>query len=273
MRDALQTQLIQMSAVYLPAPVDPLAALSDTFDGSESLTARGWTVYNASDLSDQTVSGGELHLSSTTGGEPGSHWYSQISGPLERDGSLVYKLVSGNFDCRARFRVRNAANSGSPSAAANEWRFAGLQAQDPAGLISTAFNYVHVGLGSDPSGQNRIEWKVTDSGGGTGPQSTFASDAGSADLDYDLRMVRSGQTFGLYYRRTDSGEALDSNASWTQVSVGDIEKDSGTPTRTGGATPVAFPAELAVGIMPPYAGPQSTVDLQCWVEEIRFATP
>lgn len=252
---------------------DPLAILSDDFAGTASLTARGWTVYNAADLSDDTVSGGEVHFTTTTGGEPGTHWYSQVSGPLERDGVLVYKLITGNFDARVRLRVRNAAGTASPSSAANEWRFAGLQAQTPAGLISGAYNYVHIALGSDPNGQNRIEWKVTDSGGATTPQSTFDSDAGSADLDYDLRLVRSGQTFRLYHRRTDVGEPLVSNASWTEISIGAIEKDSNTPARTSSATPVPMPEELAVGLMPPYAGPQTSVDLQCWYEQIVFSTP
>ena len=257
------------------APVDPLAALSDTFDGTDSLTDRGWTIYNAGTISDQTVSGGELHLTSTTGGAAGAWWYSQPSGPtLTEDGALVYKTVTGNFDVRARIRVRNAAGTGSPSAAALEWRFAGIQVQDPAGLgAGTNFNYVHIGLGSDPGGQNRIEWKVTDDDGALSNRSTFASDAGSADLDYDLRIVRDGQIFRLYYRRTDLGETLASDVGWTQVSIGDIVKDQNTPARTGGATPVAFPDTLAVGIMPPYAGPQVTLDLQCWVEEIRFSTP
>lgn len=249
---------------------DPLVALSDDFSGSDDLATRGWTVYNAADLSDDTISSGELHLSTTTGGDPGTHWYSQISGPQERDGALIYKLIRGNFDARLRIRIRNAANTGSPSAAAGEWRFAGLQAQDPAGLISGEYNYAHVALGSDPNGQNRIEWKVTDSGGATGPQSTYDSDAGSADLDYDLRLVRRGQAIDLYYRRTDAGEALPSNTGWVALSVGTLLKDSATPARIGSATPVAFPDELAVGIMPPYAGPQTSVDLQAWCEDIRF---
>lgn len=260
------------------APVDPLAELSDDFEAAGSLTDRGWTIYNVGTISTQTVSGGELHLQTTTGGSGGAWWYSQPSGPtLTEDGALIYKLVTGNFDVRARFRVRNAAGTASPSAAALEWRFAGLQVQDPAGLAGgTNFNYVHIGLGSDPTGgarQNAIEWKVTDDDGGTSNRSTFASDAGTAPLDYDLRIVRDDQTFSLYYRRTDSGETLASDVGWSLISIGAIVKDENTPARTGGATPVAFPEELAVGIMPPYAGPQVTVDLQCWVEEIQFSTP
>lgn len=250
---------------------DPLNASSDAFSLAGALVDRGWTIYNGATIATQDVTGGEVHLESTTGGSAGAWWYSQPSGPaLRENGALVYKLVTGNFDARGRFRVRNAAGTGSPTTAALEWRFAGIQAQDPAGLVSGFFNYVHIALGSDPNGTNRAEWKVTDDNGAASFRSTFASDPISAPLDYDLRMVRSGQTFRLYYRA--HGLPLLSDAGWSEVSVGPIVKDQNTPARTGGATPVAFPDTLAVGIMPPYAGPQVTLDLRAWCEGIVFAS-
>lgn len=254
-------------------PFDALEALSDNFGGSATdVEARGWTWYGESTIATQTVSGGELHLEGTTGGAAGAWWYSSTSGPTLENGNILYKLVTGDFDVRARVRVRNAAGSGSPSSAAFEWRFAGIQAQDPDGLTSGRFNYVHLALGADPNGQNRLEWKVTDDDGATG-DSTFDSEAVSAPLDYDLRMVRDGQTFRLYYRASVAGISLRDATGFAQIGIGDIEKDSNTPARSGGTGPVAFPSTLAVGIMGPYSGPTATLDLQIWIEEIVFTTP
>jgi hypothetical protein len=253
-------------------PFDPLELLSDNFGGDVTdVESRGFTWYGESTIATQTVSGGELHIEGVGGGATGAWWYSSGGVTLE-NGNLLYKSVTGDFDVRARVRVRNAAGSGSPSTAALEWRFAGLQAQDPAGLAGGRFNYVHLGLGADPNGQNRLEWKVTDDDGVTG-DSTFDSEAVAAPLDYDLRMVRDGQTFRLYFRASVSTVSLRSAAGFTQIGIGDIEKDANTPARSGVTGPIAFPDTLAVGIMGPYSGPTPTLDLQIWIEEIVYITP
>lgn len=242
---------------------DELAALDDDFSGTDGLEARGWSIYGASTIATQTIAGGELLLESTTGGS-GAWWYSQPG--FVQDGALIYKLVTGDFDARLRCRQRNAAGTGSPTGGvALEWRFAGLQVSGLDG------NYAHIALGGSPNGANRIEWKVTDDDGAGGSQSTFDDVAGSATLDYDLRIERVGQILALSYRRSDLGEVLGSNVGWVELET--IEKDSNTPPRTGGATPVAFPDELAVGIMPPYAGPQTDLDQQFTVEAFRIRRP
>lgn len=258
----------QPEAVY-----DPLNALSDAFGGDVTdVEARGFTWFRESTVATQTVSGGELHLESTSGGAGASWWYSSSSGPVLQAGNLLYKLVTGDFDVRARVRVRNAAGSGSPSSAALEWRFAGIAAHEPDGLDTDDYNYVHLALGGDPNGQNRLEWKVTDDDGSTG-DSTFDSEPVSAPLDYDLRIVRDGQTFRLYFRASSPTVSIRSNAGWSQIGIGDIEKDANTPARAGATGPVAFGNTLAVGIMGPYAGPAATLDCQIWVEEIVYLTP
>lgn len=249
--------------------LDELAALDDDFSGTDGLEDRGWLLHNAATIATQTVSGGELLLESTTGGAAGAWWYSQPG--LRQQGGLAYVLVDGDFDARIRCRQRDAAGTGSPTGGvALEWRFAGLAAHDPAGLASGEPSYVHVAVGGSPNGANRLEWKVTDDDG-VSPQSTFDDVAGSADLDYDLRMERVGQTIALSYRRVDSGELLASDTGWSDLEV--IEKDADTPARTGGATPTAFPDELAVGIMPPYAGPQTDLDQRFVVEAFRIRRP
>lgn len=252
---------------------DPLADLSDDFSTAGSLTDRGFTVFNPSVIATSTVSGGALTLTGTVGGAGGAHWYSQPG--VNRAGAIAYKLVTGDFDVRARCRVTNLAGTDVPPNAGGEWRFAGIQVQEPAGLGSTVYNYVHLGLGSDPNGARRIEWKVTDSGGAVSPYSTYGSDAGSGatELAYDLRIVRVGQLFYLYYRLISAGEALASDLLWSAISVSPISKDTNSPARFGGTTPVAFSSELAVGIMPPYAGPQASIDIRLVVEEILYSTP
>jgi hypothetical protein len=248
---------------------DPLAALDDDFSGTDDLATRGWTIYGGATIATQTISGGELLLESTGGGAADAWWYSQPG--FVQDGALIYHLVEGDFDARIRCRQRDAAGTGSPTGGvALEWRFAGLAVHDPAGFVSGAFNFVHIALGGSPNGANRIEWKVNDDDGAGGSQSTFDDVAGSADLDYDLRIERVGQICALSYRRVDSGEPLSSDTGW--VALETIEKDANTPARTGGATPIAFPDELAVGIMPPYAGPQTDLDQRFVVEDFRIRT-
>lgn len=249
---------------------DELAALDDDFSGTDGLEARGWSIYGASTIATQTIAGGELLLESTTGGAPGAWWYSQ-PGPIRQDGALIYKLVTGDFDARIRCRQRAAAATGSPAGGvALEWRFAGLQVNDLAG------NYVHIAAGGSPNGANRIEAKVTDDDGGSSPRSTFDDEEVvlSDDFDVDMRMVKVDQLVELSYRLVSSGESLDSDVGFTTVAMGVIDKASNTPPRTGGATPVPFPAgALAVGIMPPYAGPQTDLDQQFTVEAFRIRRP
>lgn len=254
-------------------PFDALGSLADNFGGTVTdVEARGWAWFRDSTIATQTVSSDELHLESTAGGAGDSWWYSSSVGPVLQAGNLLYKLVTGDFDLRARVRVRDAAGTGSPSSAGGEWRFAGIQAQEPDGLTGGRYNYVHLGLGADPSGQNRLEWKVTDDDGVDG-DSTFGSEAVAAPLDYDLRMVRVGQTISLSFRASVSTVSLRSATGFTAISIGDIEKDANTPARSGTTGPVAFGNTLAVGIMGPYSGPTATLDCQMWVEEIVVITP
>ncbi len=253
---------------------DSLAELDDDFTGTDSLEDRGWLIYGAGTIATQTVSGGELLLESTTGGSSsGTWWYSQ-PGPFRQDGALVYRLVTGDFDARIRVRQRNAAGTGNPTGGvALEWRFGGLAIHDPAGLVSGEFNFVHIAAGGSPNGADRIEAKVTDDDGGANPQSTFDDELGSGDGDYDLRTVKVGQVVTLSYRRVDSGEPLASDVGFTTVAMGAVHKDANTPARTGGAAPVAFSSdEVAVGIMPPYAGPQTDLDQRFVVEAFRIRT-
>jgi hypothetical protein len=242
------------------SPADPLSVLDDDFeDGSADPTERGWTWYQESTVATAEVADGELHLESTTGGAAGAWIYN------ENRGNLLHKPVRGDFDFRSRWRVRNAAGSGSPTGGVPiEWRFAGPGVADPD---DAEHNSLHLKLGGDPDGQNRIEWKTTD-----GDVSTWAAVAGSAPLDYDLRIVRQGQVFLLYYRRTDAGYALESDAGWTLVQTID-RTDNAVPARTGGAAAVAMPNEVWIYLTGGYAGPQTDLDIQGWCERAIVRTP
>jgi hypothetical protein len=238
----------------LGTTLDP-ASLNDTFNGGDPLLEnRGWTWYDEGSVATQDMSGGELHLVSTGGGAAGAWWYNT------ENGNLLFKQVTGDFDVRVRLRVRDAAGTGSPSSAAFEWRFAGIAVHDPD--RSTQYNYVHAMLGADPNGTDRIEWKTTDDSA-----STWDSVAGSAPLDYDLRIVRVGQVFSLYYRRTDSGQTLASNTGWTLYATID-RNDNTVPVR---ASAVPMPDTVQIGLTGGYAGPQASLDIQAWFDQVRIA--
>lgn len=251
-------------------PEDDLAALDDDFSGADDLEGRGWLLYRSETLATQAVSDGEVVLESTTGGNGGVWWYAQPG--FRQNGSAVYKLVTGDFDARARVRQRNAAGSGSPTGGVPlEWRMAGMGVFDPAGFVSGYHSFAYIALGGSPNGANRAEWKVHDDDGGASPQSTFDDEEVDDPLDYDLRTVKVGQLVELSYRPVSSGEPLESDLGWTELIT--IEKDTNDPPRTGGATPVPFPEEVAVAIIPPYAGPQTDLDQHFTVEAFRIRRP
>ena len=246
------------SVIQATTTADPLAQYDDSFVGS-SLGPQ-WSVFNASVIDRAEVANGEINLEPTQGGAAGSLWFNTSLGMLH------YVDITGGFDVRARMRVRDSAGTASPPGDPGDFRFAGIAAHDPDRTApATDHNYVHVMLGGDPNGQNRIEWKTTDAS-----VSEFASDAGSAPLDYDIRLVRDqddNQIFRLYYRRTDLGETLASDTGWVLLQTVD-RTDSATPPR---ASAVSLPALLQVGFVGGYANPV-THDIQSWVEEIRYRT-
>lgn len=229
-------------------------ALNDDFDDGDTLVEnRGWTWYDETSVATQTISGGDLHLVSLDGGAAGAWWYNT------ENGNLLFKNVTGDFDVRVRVRVRDAAGTGSPSSAALEWRFAGIAVHDPD--RTTQFNYLHAMLGADPNGQNRIEWKTTDDS-----VSVWDSVAGSAPLDYDLRIVRVGQVFTLYNRRVDFGRDLHEDNGFVLYQT--IDRDDNTvPAR---ASAVNLPNTVQIGLTGGYAGPTNTLDIQAWFEEIQI---
>lgn len=244
--------------------VDPALFIDDFESGDPLLENRGWTWFDEATVATQTMAGGELHLVSTTGGAGEAWWYNT------ENGNLLHKTVTGDFDARARLRVRNAAGTGSPSSAALEWRFAGIAVHDPD--RATELNYVHAMLGADPNGQNRIEWKTTDDS-----VSTWDSVAGAAPLDYDLRIVRTGQVLTLSYRAFDAdlepGDedyvALADDSGWTVYQPIDRD-DNATPARLGGAPAVNLPNTLQIGLTGGYAGPTATLDIQAWFREVAI---
>lgn len=247
--------LRQVAMLGASPPVDPLAALSDDFESDEAdVEDRGWLWHNESVVATQAIAGGELNLDITEGGGAGSFWFDGF------EGMLLYKLVTGDADVRARIRVRNTAGDGTP--APDNFRLVVLAAHDPD--RATVLNYVHVGMGSTNEAGNSAEWKTTDDS-----VSTFGnnSSSGLSPLELDFRLVRVGQVFTAYVRFTGA-EPLSSDVGWGSAWQVMDRSSNLTPAR---AAAVPMPDTLQWGIAV-YSN-QATHDVQGFVDEVRFATP
>ena len=250
---------------------DPLSVLDDLFQGGDpDVENRGWTWYQEATVQTQTIAGGELELESTQGSATGSWWFTAAGG-ARNDGNLLYKNITGAFDARIETRVRNSADTSDPPSAAGEFHFIYLQAHDPD-RTGSAYNYVSVGLGGNPTSQTEITWGTTDDDGLTANATTFASTTGSSPLSYQLRIVRrdsDNDILDLYSRRTDAGFPLEHNSGWNLEQT--IDRSSNSPARTAPATPIALPATLQVGIS---AGSCNVLglDIRQWVERFIVRT-
>lgn len=166
--------------------------LGDAFDGA-SLDP-SWSVLNPG-LVTISVSGGSLHLEATMSGA-GTTWYNDSQGPL------VYKAVTGDFDVRTVVSTEDPGNPGNPPP--TQYRLAGLLARDPASAPG-ALDWVHVALGSGATAQGvSYEYKST-----AASVSTWATTP-TASPDGELRIVRTGAVFDLYWRP-------DALASWLLI--------------------------------------------------------
>lgn len=234
---------------------DPLSVLDDDFEtAGEPTPPVGWEEYQPATIDRSEVGNGYLLLTSTVGGVGGSFIYN------ENRGSFLFKRVRGDFDYRSRNQVLNAVGDGTPATAAGEWRFAGPGVADPD---DSQHNALHIKLGADPTGQNRIEWKTTD-----GDVSTWDSVAGAAPLYYDLRIVRLRQVFRLYYRVAEL-HALEDDADWTLLETIDRSSNA-TPPRVGGAAAVTMPNELLLYLCGGYSNVATLdVQLQCFGAIVR----
>jgi hypothetical protein len=220
---------------------DPLAALSDEFEGDELDEA--WTEYAGGGAYDvSTVADGAYTFASTDGGPsiPGALWFGGFQG------LLTYKEIEGDFVCTARVHVTNAAQDDRPSVAG--FRQAGIAAHDPD--RDTVLNYVDVSIGSSDEATHTAEWKTTVDGT-MGSGTTFDViewDEGSGELVAWLRLTRVGSTFTL-------DVSADGDA-WTELQ--EVERED-------------LPATLQVG--PIVYSNQNVADVVGAFEFVRFATP
>lgn len=237
-----------------PSPSAAYAYLADDFtdDTEANPLLRGWSYYKAAAIADAEVNASALQLEIVQGGSAanGSLWYT-ADPANEFDGMLVYKAIgpaSGtpvSFDARARLVALNTAQDDDPPVAGGEYRYVVLAAHDPD---RTNFNYVHVGIGADPSGLE-VEVKTTDSDGVTA-QSVYpvvaAAGGGASGMQYDVRIVRrrtNPQVFDCYYR-SGTARALTDDTGWTLHTTID-RTDDATPVR---GVAVELPDDLHLGI-------------------------
>lgn len=189
-----------------------LSSMNDNFQGA-ALAAK-WTDYEGSGATTIAVANSDLNLTVDAGGVGFAFWFDANLG------TLLYQLVTGNFDAVATIRVRNLADSGLPTVGDGNYRIAGLAAHDPN---RAALNYEHVGLGCTASAAITTEWKTT-----VASVSTFGVTAAPTGAG-QVRLRRVGQFFYAYYREVSS-------AAWTLIHTTD---------RT--ATPM--PTTLQLGFM------------------------
>jgi len=162
--------------------------LGDHFGGS-ALQSK-WTLYEGDGTASISVSGGEMGMTINAGGAADSFWFDA------NEGCLLYQLVAGNFDAIATIRVRNSADSGLPTVGDGNYRIAGLAAHDPD--RSTTLSYVHIGLGCTASAAITCETKNTIASVSDFDEAPAATGAGQ------VRIVRAGQVFTMYYRASPS---------------------------------------------------------------------
>jgi hypothetical protein len=218
--------------------LDPLAALNDTFSGAALLSK--WTAYQGDGTLSTAVSGGELNLTCNAGGAGDSFWYNA------EQGVLLYQLVTGDFDARARVRVRNLADDGLPTVGDGNYRIAGIAAHDPD--RATDLDYVHVGLGCTASATLTAEWKDTQA------STSYFADYTDADVqtgEGEIRLLREGQVYTFYYRPLAGG-------AWVELQV-----------RGRGGAPL--PDTLQLGFVV-YASVASH-DIRIFADDFRVTTP
>lgn len=162
------------------ASTDPLAALSDDFQGA---TLNGWTVLRP-ELVAITVAQGNLAVRATAQ----SLWFNASQGPL------VHKSVTGDFKVTSRVRARRSSNDTLPPAA--NIHLGGIMVRNPAGPQE---NHLFVVTGRDDQGELSVETKTTTNGASVYTNPVWPSG------DAEVRICRLASTFRLYKREITGG--------------------------------------------------------------------
>lgn len=163
------------------ASTDPLAALSDDFQGTT--LGSGWTVLRP-ELVAITVAQGNLVVRATAS----SLWFNTSQGPL------VHKSVTGDFKVTSRVRARRASND--TLAPAIDIHLGGLMVRNPA---APPENHLFVVTGRDDQGELSVETKTTTNGASVYTNPVWPSG------DAEVRICRLGATFRLYKREIAGG--------------------------------------------------------------------
>lgn len=246
----LKTDRALRVAVYgaPAADVDPLAALSDTFGGSASIEARGWTIYNSGVLATSEVASGRYRHTPTQGASAGSFWFQTDEGYLVYRGNEAGNLIAGDCDMRARQVVQNDLFTALPTA--SQFRIAGIAAHDPD--RTTNRNYVHVGAGHAGGTGYAVETKNTVNDASAFPTVAIAP---TPPWTIDVRLVRVGDDITSYYRHAPAVD-LGSDVGWVQHVVN---------------TRADLPVDLQWGMIC-YANPAAH-GIGADVEEVIFSSP
>lgn len=182
----LATCLVATSAIAAPAPDSGLARLGDEFNDAASLTTwsrfdqvHGWPD-KSKRLDVDTSTPGALHLQPYD-----SAWVRDLQAPY------LYKTVEGDFDVRARVRVRGE----STPAPTDTWALGGLLARFPGSTTASNWEprrenwmFITTGIGDRP-GEVMTETKLTVNSDSSLKLRPFTSGW------VELRLVRVGSAF------------------------------------------------------------------------------
>lgn len=236
---------------FLSSSVDELSFKDSGFATQEEFESKFSIEFQSLVSASTGITGSELNFEVVQGNTAGSFWFDN------NEGAFIWTPVTGAFDARTRVRVRNSADTGNPPATA--FRICGLAVHD---MDRTNYNYIHIGAGATSIGVNSVEWKTTDSNGGSSDTSAFNSVAfpTGGDLDIDLKIVRRAsdlQVFDLEWRPTTGSvglyqDILEEDGGWRSLVTVD-RTDNTTPDRNGnGASAdlaISLPNEVGVGLI------------------------
>lgn len=170
----------------LEAPITTLASWSDDFNGTT--LDPSWRIHNPQLLA-LSVAGGEVHMRPTQSGPPVT-WYADAEGPM------IYKLVSGDFDVRARVRSYDPAMPQQPPAIS--YRMGGITIRDPASTPGRR-NWLHVAVGG---GTAQVPVAVEDKTTVDSSSTLRLTPLQAARAE--LRAVRRGTLIEFYFRESST---------------------------------------------------------------------
>lgn len=179
---ATTPQVLALKTNTVTSSIQTLSALDDTFDGTALDSA--WSILHPGQFT-RSVSGGFLHLEPLFSGSTVT-WFADGEGPF------IHKDVTGDFTVTATVESFDPLNPSNPPLA--NYRMSGITVRDPV-APSGDRDWLHVAIGGGtPAVPITVEDKNTRQSMSSLVLHPIAESRG------DVRVVRRGSLFSLYYR-------------------------------------------------------------------------